>query len=144
MPHPSTEATLKKAGLKVTPTRRVLLEQFSHDCAPMNAERLAASLASKKIHLVTIYRTLNSFVEKGILRQVPLRTDSIHYERADHHHHHIICTSCGTIEDIDACSASLTKNALSTSKKFSAINDHSVEFFGICKTCPKKKSAARA
>lgn len=127
--------TLRKSGLKVTPTRLSVLGIFSNDCKPINAEYIFKKLLSKKINLVTIYRTLSTFREKEILRTVNINNDSVHYELAKHHHHHLICRDCGDIEDINICNKSLDTEALSQSKKFKLIQNHSVEFFGICKKC---------
>lgn len=122
-------------GLKVTPNRLAILEVFSSDCRPINAEYIFQKLQGQNINLVTIYRTLSTFEEKGILRFVNVHTDSAHYELAEHHHHHLICKDCGVIEEISICNKLLDKDALSQSKKFNFIESHSVEFFGVCKKC---------
>lgn len=140
-------AMLKGAGLKVTPARKQILEIFSDDCKPVNAEYIyekiksATGKAGAKINQVTVYRTLASLEEKGILKRVDLHKDSVYYELADHHHHHIICTACGLIEGFGACNIeSLSKKALGSSSKFSTVNDHSIELFGVCRSCVRKIS----
>ena len=130
--------TLIDAGLKITPTRLAILEVFTADCKPVNAEYIFNKLKNKNVNLVTIYRTLATFAEKDILQYVNLNADSAHYELAKHHHHHLICNGCGVIEEIGICSELLNKNALAQSNKFKLIEDHSVEFFGICKKCQVK------
>ena len=127
---------LKEKGFKVTPTRLLILDSFSVGCNPLNAEDIFKSLKKSKINLVTIYRTLTSFEEEGILKRIDLHKDSAYYELADHHHHHIICTDCGLIESLGDCNeASLSKSALKKSKKFQTVSQHSLEFFGVCREC---------
>ena len=129
---------LKGAGLKVTPTRLAILSVFSSDCKPINAEYVFGQLKKKDINLVTIYRTLASLEKGNILKRVDIHKDSAHYELAEHHHHHIVCTDCGIVEGFDECDIkSLSKNVLGKSAKFKVINQHSLEFFGVCKSCTK-------
>ena len=130
-----TPATLIGKSLKVTPTRLAILDVFSKDCKPINAEYIFKKLNGEKVNLVTIYRTLSTFVEKGILRSVNMNTESAHYELAEHHHHHLICKDCGKIEEISICNELLDKEAMAHSTKFQIIQSHSVEFFGVCKRC---------
>jgi len=128
---------LKKAGLKNTPARKLILGVFSSDCRPINAEFIYGKLKSKNINQVTIYRTLSSLERADIIKKVDLRKGSAYYELADHHHH-IICTDCGIVESFDNCDINdLSKNVLGKSSKFKAINQHSLEFFGVCKSCAK-------
>lgn len=126
---------LKQKGLRVTTPREKILSVFSAECQPMNAESIHAQL--KSIDLVTIYRTLTSFEKCGILRKVDLHKDSTYYE-LNHHHHHIVCTSCGVIEAFESCDIKkLTQKVVLQSSRFKTIQDHSLEFFGVCKICLK-------
>jgi Fur family transcriptional regulator, ferric uptake regulator len=135
--HPSI--ILKQARLKVTPARQAIIDLFSEPCGPLSAEDSYKKLKSKKINQVTVYRTLASLEQKGILRRVELRQDSVHYELASHHHHHIVCTECGRLEDFKLCTADmLSKKILNRSKTFTGITGHSLEFFGVCKSCIKR------
>jgi Fe2+ or Zn2+ uptake regulation protein len=126
---------LKEYKLKVTPIRLAVLGVFSHDCKPVNAEYVFEKLKKDKVNLVTVYRTLTTLSQKGILNLVNISAGSAHYEMANHHHHHLVCSDCGDIEKISICSSLLNKDAISQSKKFKKIQSHSVEFFGICKKC---------
>lgn len=129
---------LTRASLKHTPARVHVLKFFSDECGPINAEHIAKHIKDKSINLVTIYRTLKSFEEAGIIRRVNLNQDSVYYELAEHHHHHIICTGCGTLEEFETCHISpLTKSILTHSKKFKSITDHSLEVFGLCNKCSR-------
>ncbi len=130
---------LKKHGLKVTPGRLQILNLFNeHGCKPMDAESVYKKLKGKSIDMVTVYRTVTSFEERGILKRVDLHKDSVYYELADHHHHHIVCTACGLIEGFEMCNIDVvSKKALSKSSKFNVINEHSLELFGVCKSCAR-------
>jgi Fe2+ or Zn2+ uptake regulation protein len=130
---------LKTNGFKITPIRLAILEVFSHDCEPVNAEFIFQKLKKEKVNIVTIYRTLTSFENAGILKRVDLQKDSIYYEMSGHHHHHIICTDCGLVEGFDECDLDcLSEKVLKSSSKFNAITKHSLELFGQCKKCCRK------
>lgn len=127
---------IKATGFKVTPGRLAILSIFSDDCGALCAEDIHTKIGKKSLDYVTVYRTLESFEQAGILKKVFLRKQAAYYERAGHHHHHIVCTGCGTVEQFDSCGVeSVAKNVLSASKQFKAIKDHSLEFFGVCKRC---------
>lgn len=131
--------TLKKAGLKTTPARKFILDFFSTDCKPINAEFIYSKLKAKQINQVTIYRTLTSLEQAGIIKKVDLRKGSAHYELTYHHHHHVICTNCGKTEGFEICDIDkISKNVLRKSLLFETINQHSLELFGLCKSCSKR------
>ena len=124
---------LRTAGLRATPQRLALLHALGTAKGPQTAEELHARVAAD---LVTIYRNLQSLVQAGIVHEVRFKDTSVRYEIAHGHHHHIVCTSCGFIEELESCNTSpLDRQTLEISKKFSRVNEHSLEFFGICRSC---------
>lgn len=130
--------TLKQAGLKHTPSREIILDLFSSDCGPINADYIFNKLKSKDINQVTIYRTLASLEKAQIIKTVDLRKGSSYYELAEHHHHHIVCTSCGKTEGFEKCDIDkILNDVLRKSNSFKIINQHSFELFGLCKSCSK-------
>ncbi len=96
-------------------------------------------LLRNKLNEVTLYRALEAFAATGLVRRVDLGHDHAHYELmlGRGHHDHVVCTSCGTIEDVEGCAlVPLEKKALVQSK-FRSIYSHNLEFFGLCRTCAK-------
>lgn len=127
---------LRLAGLKATSSRLSILELFSDECYPRDAEGILGCFKKDEIDLVTIYRTLSSLEEKGILRRVDLHKEAKYYELNQKHHHHLICNGCGAIEKVRGCGIDkLSSQIISESLGFVAVSDHSLEFFGTCKSC---------
>ncbi len=133
----SSESLLKERSLKLTQGRIDLLSLLMKETMPRTVEELH-TLLKNSVNEVTLYRTLETFEEAGLVRKVELGHGHAHYEiipgRA--HHHHVICTSCGNIEDIDVKhSADLEKEARKLAKNFSSVTRYSLEFFGLCRKC---------
>lgn len=135
---------LKEKGFKVTRNRLDILNIFSVDCKPINAEYIYKVLKNKKINLVTIYRTLFSFEKAGILKRVDLHSGSVFYEIVeDNHHHHIVCLSCKKVKNFIGCQSDadlLISKALKNNKEFKFISHHSFDLFGLCQKCSNNKS----
>jgi len=130
-------AALKEKGLKNTPIREAILNVFSADCKPINAEYIFNKLKSKNINLVTIYRTLASLEKAGILRRIDMHKGSAYYELDLDHHHHLVCTNCGTVEEFKACDIEKTTRDILKNSTFKSVDTHSLELFGICKKCSR-------
>lgn len=125
--------------LKVTKSRLAVLQTFRDCKKPVSANEIIEKIDPTVANQTTVYRIIESFEQLGILRRVNLRHKHVDYELTDTtDHHHIVCTSCGYVEDFENCIANeLSKNIIDTSKKFSSIEDHALEFFGTCKKCSK-------
>lgn len=93
---------LERKDVQVTPMRMLVLEQFLlHACALSLADLEAALQRSDRS---TIYRSLKTFVEKGVLHTVEEGSVAQHYAlcqdacRAGEHrdwHPHFYCENCG-------------------------------------------------
>src|SRR5829696_4464960 len=93
---------LRRKNLSVTDSRKKILTLFlgSHDAL---AHGDIEKKAGEKFDRVTIYRTLQAFVDKGIINTIPTADNTIRYalckdecSEGDHHDHHIhfVCTNC--------------------------------------------------
>jgi Fe2+ or Zn2+ uptake regulation protein len=131
---------LRKSGYKKTPTRLAILQVFQKKSNPLSAQEIINSLPSDTDQ-TTVYRTLKSFKEKGLIKQIDLRHNHAHYELANiAEHHHLICLSCGKIEDVHHCGIeAMEGTVLRSSRHFAEIQQHALEFYGICKACAKKR-----
>jgi Fur family ferric uptake transcriptional regulator len=97
-----TKDILKKNRLSVTASREKILNLFL-DQAGALAHGDIEKRAGEKFDRVTIYRTLQAFVEKGIIHTIPTADNSILYalckddcEEGHHHDHHVhfVCRQC--------------------------------------------------
>ncbi len=93
---------LKRNGLSVTESRKKILELFL-DSEGALAHADIERNTDVAFDRVTVYRTLQTFVDKGIIHQIPTTDNSILYALCKHncqqgHHHdnhvHFICNNC--------------------------------------------------
>jgi len=136
----SKEEVLEKSGLKKTEPRLKLLNFAQKNKKIFSALDAFQALEKEGIDKVTIYRTLESFLKKGIIKRVDTGKREAEYELIDeeHDHHHIICITCKKIEDFTGCDSEIfVKNALKSSKSFKNITHHSFDLFGVCNSCSK-------
>ncbi len=103
--------TLKAYSLRQTECREEILAIFlnkAHALAHADVE----TQMSEKFDRVTVYRTLKTFLDKGLIHKVLDDEGSIKYalckdncHQDDHHHHHdhvhFKCSSCGLTTCLD-------------------------------------------
>ncbi len=135
----SFKTVLRKSGYKVTDSRIAILEVFKKNKKPLSAQEII-DILPRGTDQVTVYRTLKSFKEKGVIKQIDLRHNHAHYELADlAEHHHLICLKCGKVEDVHRCGVEAVESSvLKSSKHFAEIKQHALEFYGICKACMRQ------
>lgn len=132
----TNEDLLRQKGLRATRQRLAVLTALMEVGEPVAVEVLTRSRRNH-FDLATAYRTLDSFVNVGIAKRIELAQGRALYEIATEHHHHAVCTTCGRIEDIDACLPRGINNRVCNTSGFASIEDHALEFFGTCMPCAK-------
>ncbi len=129
---------LKHSQLSITESRLKILELFTkHNKALSHAD--IEKISSKNFDRVTVYRTLQTFVDKGIIHSIPTADNSVMYALCketctEGHHHddhvHFICDECGNtycLDNIDIPKVTIPKG-FSTHQVNVLVN-------GVCKSC---------
>ncbi len=127
---------LKKAGLKITPSRKKILEVLASEHGPFSAEDLFETLQGS-MDMATIYRNLLSLTEIKLAQRCEFRDGIARYELAqdqDHHHHHLVCEKCKKVEVLDLCKLEPAFNKIAKDKGYTKLS-HSLELFGLCPEC---------
>lgn len=135
---PSPDYLLKKNHLRTTNCRQQMLGQFIAANIALTHSDIEHKLSN--FDRVTIYRTLQTFLDKGIIHKIIDDEGSTQYAlcndcNAHTHfdeHLHFKCTQCQTIRCID----SVTIPALLLPSGYS-YTDASILVRGICNTCNK-------
>jgi Fur family transcriptional regulator, ferric uptake regulator len=129
---------LKGHGLSVTGVRRRILEVFMRSGAGLSHADVEGN-TDDQLDRVTVYRTLQSFLEKGIIHAIPSADSAARYalcredcREGQHHdnHVHFICSSCGKatcLNDVQVPIVALPKGYKATQT--------SVVVNGTCPNC---------
>ncbi len=130
---------LHKYSLKVTPVRLNILNILLESDKPLDSSsiKLILNRYGVKADRATIFRTINSFSKKGLIKEVNLGESKMRYEYSGRQdHHHLLCQRCGEIEDIYNCKINLWEKEILNTTGFQ-IRHHDIEFFGLCRQCQK-------
>jgi Fur family transcriptional regulator, ferric uptake regulator len=130
--------SLKDFGIKSTDSANAVLAILERKGEPLDVSTIADNLKNDGLStdLVTVYRILNKFYEKGLATRIEIGEGKYRYEIQKKHHHHLICQNCGKIEDIEVDFIEEIEKKIKNKKGF-LVKSHSLEFFGICKSCLK-------
>ena len=92
---------LKEYDLKVTPQRVAIVDEIYMN-GHMNIDELYKKLLDRfpSVSLATIYKNVNSMLEKTFLSEVKIPNAKSVYELVKTEHGHLVCKECGFIEDI--------------------------------------------
>ena len=132
------EEILKKNHLSVTDSRQKIMQLFLNTNGAL-AHADIEKKTGESFDRVTVYRTLQSFVEKGIIHMIPTRDNSIKYalckddcEEGHHHdnHVHFICDECSKT----ICLDDVTVPQVKLPKGFTPQHAEMV-VNGICEEC---------
>lgn len=138
MEHTST--ILKEKGLKQTPQRLVIYNILSNTDTHPTAEMIYNNLEGdyKSMSLATVYKTLNSFIEKGLVQELNVTGESVHYDANVDIHPHFICNTCKNVFDIKLDDFhNLTKNIENSfcDKDLFEIESYQLNLYGKCSEC---------
>jgi Fur family transcriptional regulator, ferric uptake regulator len=88
------------------------------------------------IGLTTVYRHLQTLVERGRVDMLRTEDGEALYRRCgtQHHHHHLVCRSCGRAEEVEGQAVERWALRVADEHGFTDV-DHTVEVLGTCASC---------
>jgi len=130
------EKILKKAGLRKTRQRVDVLKVLANAKQPLTAEQIGYRLKKEAPNKVTIYRTIESFVEAALVHRAYLRERTWHYELGEHCtesqcHPHFTCTKCGSTR----CMPDSTVEMVKGLEEGFVVHRQQVKLEGLCPRC---------
>ena len=134
-----SEDILKSSALSITSSRTKILDIFLSSPTALAHQDIELK-CNEKYDRVTIYRTLQTFMEKGIIHTIPSSDNITRYAlcndeciEAGHHHDNHVHFSC------DACGKTicLDDTQIPTVKLPIGYRAHEINMIvsGVCKTC---------
>jgi len=129
---------LKSKGLLYTQPREHILKEAMSALGHFSADELTSQMHKNgmSISRATVYRTLASMKEAGILSSVDFGHGHIHYEakKTKKYHEHITCKKCNAIYEIQVENLSKVINVAGAKAKFKHI-EYAIRISGVCEKC---------
>ena len=134
----SQDEILKDFRLRSTTSRSAILDLFIHNDHALSYSDIEKEVAAA-FDRVTVYRTLKTFLDKGVVHKVLDDGGSLKYalcndhcSSAEHHHDHVHfkCTKCGQTNCLEEVEVPIIK----LPKGFQA-NEINLLIQGLCNKC---------
>jgi Fur family peroxide stress response transcriptional regulator len=137
------EQDCKARGLRLTHQRLEIFKEMAKYPDHPSAEDIYANVRRrlKTISLDTVYRTIATFEENGLVRRVQVLDNKARFDTNTTAHHHLVCTACQSIEDFywqDFDKIKLPQ----TITEWGIIDSKHVELRGLCRKCKRKLNRA--
>lgn len=132
----AVEQTLRDSGLRVTRQRLTVLEMLQDRAEALSAQEMYLEFRSRgeSIGLSTVYRTLESLADVGLLDAFPRDGEQAYRYCSPKHHHHLICTGCNTVQELEAGLVEEWVDKVSDAHAFE-VTGHRADIYGRCSTC---------
>ncbi|MFD0362851.1 Fur family transcriptional regulator [Nocardia sp. GCM10030253] len=129
----------KPVGIRSTRQRSAIAALLSDIEEFRSAQELHDELRRRGegIGLTTVYRTLQSLADAGLVDV--LRTDtgeSVYRQCSTGHHHHLVCRHCGRTVEVEGPTVEAWAESIAGEHGFTEVS-HTMEVFGTCKSCAK-------
>jgi Fur family ferric uptake transcriptional regulator len=124
-------------GERWTRAREAVLAFLEGEKRPVSAKEVYSKVRSTKINLASIYRSMDLFLEKGVVDCVDTPGGVRRYELSDRfrpHHHHVVCRDCGSTQDVAGCGVKGLEERAAQSTGFKILS-HQFTFVGLCPDC---------
>ena len=145
------EAAIRLAALeqRYTTSRRALVETLARAGRPLTTPEILQTVDRASIS--STYRNLTVLCEADVARRISGADDIARFELAEDlggHHHHLVCSSCGTMEDVEA-SPKLERAIAEAARQASElkgfeVRNHRIDFEGLCTSCLAKTDGHRS
>lgn len=124
---------LKRKGIRPSYQRIKVLEYMNQNGGHPTVEDIFSALARviPSLSKVTIYNTLHTFVESGLVRVVEIDDAQMRYDVTVEDHGHFLCTGCCTITNFPV---SIDLESIIGLDRFK-VTQKNVYFKGLCPNC---------
>ncbi len=128
---------LKREGLRITPQRTDIVKLLAGEKRKLSVQQVYRAIAKRHpgISLDTVYRTLATLAQLGLVSQINMQGGDHLYEfQGVNHHHHAVCLGCGESVCMDECPFPQAFFQSLEQKRF-RVQSHAFEVYGYCAKC---------
>ncbi len=137
----NTRQALDVPGLRITSQRALILEVIRGGQGHLDADEVYRQAREKqpRLSLSTVYRTLHTLKNLGLVEEVHFDEEHHHYEmKPSTEHHHLVCVNCGRVVEFQYPLARLVKRNVAEAKDFE-ITGSEVRMTGYCAACRQNR-----
>jgi Fe2+ or Zn2+ uptake regulation protein len=133
---PELRTLLRKAGQKATPQRLAVLSTLKQASGHLTAGQIltAAGSVYAALDQSTVYRTLVSAEQAGLVVRFTNGTEDAEFEWVREQHHHLICDLCGRISTLDESALDELGRVVFDASGFTVKLSH-LAVRGVCRDC---------
>ena len=141
------EEYLQSRGMRNTDQRRQLVQHvFSHH-DHFDADNLIEQLPKKGesgyVSRPTVYRTLNEFVDAGLLRKFDLAGRAVYeHDYGYPEHDHLYCTKCQQLIEFHSDELLELRKTVARNHQF-RVTGHRLIISGLCRECNQPKQRTK-
>lgn len=136
----SLSRALRASGLRLTHQRLEVVRELAGSDDHPDAERIYRAVRQRipTISLDTVYRTLATLSDLGLVKRVALTPGPARYDADTSGHHHFVCTRCGLIRDVEDEELDAVRAPRGTAS-LGSVESVEVQLRGICTACLNKE-----
>ena len=133
---------LRDAGLRMTHQRLEIVRVLAADETHPDVEAVFRAVRERvpTISLDTVYRTLATLAERGLIVRVLFTPGPARYDANSARHHHFVCTRCGLIRDVEDAGLDAIQPTAEVAR-IGRPDAVSVQFRGVCAACSSEEEA---
>lgn len=138
------KSATQQAGIKLTHQRLEIFRELANTQEHPDAETLFRAVQQRvpTVSLDTVYRTLWTLHEMGLVTTLGPQRDGIRFDANLDSHHHFVCVHCGKVRDFE--SDELNEQRVSKAvQHLGRIVDAHVEVRGICPSCQSQSKTQK-
>jgi len=137
----SLSHALRGSSLRLTHQRLEVIREVARSDEHPDVEALYRAVRERvpTISLDTVYRTVATLGDLGLVRRVALTPGPARYDANPSRHHHFVCTRCGLIRDVDDPELDAVRAPRGTAS-LGSVESVEVQLRGVCTPCHRKES----
>jgi Fur family transcriptional regulator, ferric uptake regulator len=131
-----TVELLRSQGMRMTPQRIAIVDEILRSSGYVTPLRVIQRVQARVpgVSAATVYRTLERLEELGVLAHVHLESGVGYHQVAETQHAHLICSQCGTEQEIPSEVLQRLERSLERAQGFRPDFSHH-PISGLCADC---------
>lgn len=128
--------SLRLRGIRLTSQRLLILRYLKDTYEHPTAEDIHREISHilSGISLATVYNTLNTLKELGVIRELSYGDMASRYDGNETLHAHLVCEQCGDVSDVPCPSIDEMYPETAKEEGF-LVSFYRLEYYGLCRKC---------